>query len=187
MSTATLERITVADFLARDDQDDYELIDGELKERSKGAKAVWVTTELALFIGAFNRIARLGLLFTDGVTLEIFGGRDYLPRPDGLFISFGRLGSTQPPDGTLTAVPELVVEVVSPSDKAGDVDRKIRRYLHAGVDMVWVAYPDTRAVHVFRRDGTSARVEPPQSLDGENILPGFSHPVADFFPAPVPE
>ena len=187
MTTATLERVTIAEFLARDDQDDYELIDGELKERCMSAKAVWVTTELGWFVAAFNRVARLGLFFTDGVQLEIFGGRYYLPRPDGIFISFGRLGSTRPPEGTLTAVPELVIEVVSPSDKAGDVDRKVRRYLQAGVDMVWVAYPDTRSVHVFRRDGSSTPVTPPMSLEGENILPGFSQPVADFFPAPVAE
>ena len=152
-----------------------------------GAKAVWVTSELGSFLAAFNRSARLGLVFGDGVTLEIFGGRDYLPRPDGVFISFARLGSSQPPDGSLTAVPELVIEVGSPSDKAADVQRKVRRYLQVGVDLVWVVYPDTREVHVFRQDGTSGTIRPPQSLDGENILPGFSHPVADFFPAPVSE
>ena len=187
MTTATLERVTTAEFLARADQDDYELIDGELKERCMGAKAVWVTSELGSFLAAFNRSARLGLVFGDGVPLEIFGDRDYVPRPDGVFISFTRLGSNQPPDGTLTVVPELVIEVISPSDNAYKVQRKLRRYLHAGVDVVWVVYPETRTVHVFRRDGSSTTVEPPMSLDGGNILPGFSHPVADFFPAPVPE
>ena len=58
MTTATLERVTIAEFLARDDQDDYELIDGELKERCMSAKAVWVTTELGWFVAAFNRVAR---------------------------------------------------------------------------------------------------------------------------------
>ncbi len=187
MTTETLERVTAADFLTRADQDDYELIDGKLKERCMGADAVWVSGRFYKFVEAFADPAGLGLVFPDGLPLEIFGGRDYIPRPDGAYISFAKLGSTRPPEGSLRVAPELVIEVVSPSDNAYQVERKVRRYLEAGVEMVWVAYPESRSVHVFRRDGSSSVVRPPMSLDGEAILPGFSRPVADFFPAPVAE
>lgn len=184
MTAATLERVTVADFLSRCDQDNYELIDGELEERSMGAKAVWVAGKFYKHLDAFNDETGGGVVFPDGVSLEIFGGRDYLPRPDGVYISLARLGSKQPPDGTLTSPPELVIEVVSPSDNAYEVERKVRRYLQAGVDRVWVAYPDARSVHTYGPSGASQVLEPPMSIEDEAILPGFSRPVADFFPLP---
>ena len=187
MTTETLERVTAADFLTRADQDDFELIDGELKERCMGMESAWVATQFATRLTMFNMEHRLGTVVGDNTPLEIFGERDSVPKPDGLFVSAERHPSRAPVIGSLRVPPELVIEVVSPSDNAYHVERKVWRYLEAGVEMVWVAYPDTRSVHVFRRDGSSSVVRPPMSLDGEAILPGFSQPVADFFPAPVTE
>ena len=183
MASATLDRVTVDEFMARCDADDFELIDGELRERTMGMEAAWVSATFYKFIAIWNDAARLGLAVADGAPLQIFGDH-YAPKPDGLYISKVRLPSARPPVGTLTVPPELVIEVVSPSDNAYAVNRKVRRYLEVGIDLVWVAYPETRSVHVFRADGTTAVVAPPGELSGESILPGFSRPVSDFFPDP---
>ena len=187
MTTATLERVTTAEFLARADQDDYELIDGELKERCMGMEAAWVATQFATRLTNFNNEHRLGTVVGDNTPLQIFGERQTIPRPDGLFVSVERHPSRAPVVGALRVTPELVIEVVSPSDNAAELMTKVLRYLDAGVDMVWVVYPESRSVHVIRADLTGNVIRPPMNLDGGNILPGFSHPVADFFPAPVPE
>ena len=75
MTTATLERVTTAEFLARADQDDYELIDGELKERCMGMEAAWVATQFATRLTNFNNEHRLGTVVGDNTPLQIFGER----------------------------------------------------------------------------------------------------------------
>jgi Uma2 family endonuclease len=88
-----------------------------------------------------------------------------------------QVGRTLPP-----VPPDLAVEVVSPSNRAGKLHRKIGEYLDAGALMVWVVYPIRRRVTVYRPD----EEEPITFKDGEFLenfpeLPGFRCAVADFF------
>lgn len=75
-----------------------------------------------------------------------------------------------------------MAEVVSTHDRAGDLQQKVRDWLTAGVRMVWVAYPSTREVPVFRAEGTVEIFASDGEISGEDVLPGFSRPVADLFP-----
>jgi Uma2 family endonuclease len=79
-------------------------------------------------------------------------------------------------------VPDLILEVVSPNDLAWEVDVKVTEYLQAGVPLVWVFYPDTRTVSVYRADGQAARLGMGETLRGAEVLPGFACLVADVFP-----
>lgn len=79
--------------------------------------------------------------------------------------------------------PDLVVEVVSTHDEAEDVEEKVRDYLRAGECRVWVAYPRTRIIHVRRPDGRDTTLEAGDTLEGEDVLPGFTCPVAALLPA----
>jgi Uma2 family endonuclease len=183
MGTAVASGYTVDEFLALPESDDYELIDGELKERDMGSDAVWISGRFMMKLGVFNESADLGLVYPDGATVAIFPLRPrHGPRPDGAFISYARLGRRTPPRGALTVAPELIIEVVSTHDNANDLEGRVRDYLAAGVDLVWVAYPEQRVIHVYRRDGTSAVIAEPGDLSGEGILPGFSVPVSQLFP-----
>jgi Uma2 family endonuclease len=78
-------------------------------------------------------------------------------------------------------VPDLVIESVSPSDRAPALEEKVREYLGAGVRLVWVVYPAQRTVHVFREDGSSAVITESGYLDGETVLPGFRIPAESIF------
>ena len=81
----------------------------------------------------------------------------------------------------LVGAPDLAVEVVSPGDTAVDIDRKVAQYLQAGATAVWVFYPETRHVMIYRRSGETRMVSSGQTFDDPELLPGFSVPVDEFF------
>src|SRR5262249_3309170 len=69
--------------------------------------------------------------------------------------------------------PRLAVEVLSPSDRADRVQRKITDYLRNGVELVWVVDPETRTVTVYRTDKGPRCLHGDEELTGEDVLPGF--------------
>ena len=75
--------------------------------------------------------------------------------------------------------PVLAIEVVSPTDTAKHLKRKVDAYLAGGAQSVWIVFPEARSVHVYRRDSLS-ELKPDQAIE-DPLLPGFSSPVAAFF------
>src|SRR2546430_633799 len=78
------------------------------------------------------------------------------------------------PDKRTALAPDLVVEVLSPDDRAGEVLAKVGDWLSAGCRLVWVVDPERRVARVYRHDGTETIVDETGALDGEDVLPGFS-------------
>ncbi len=85
------------------------------------------------------------------------------------------------PRGHFRIVPDLVVEIVSPSDEADDLMAKVVDYLRVGVPLVWVIYPLSRSVLVFRADRSSFLWQPSSELNGEDVVPGFSVRLEELF------
>ena len=79
-------------------------------------------------------------------------------------------------------VPELVVEVASPSDTRREVQEKAEMWLSFGVLLVWVAHPDSRTVDVYRPDAPVITLTEDDTLDGSPVLPEFTLPVRQVFP-----
>lgn len=77
--------------------------------------------------------------------------------------------------------PDLVVEVISPSQSGPSIEEKVAIYLTAGVRLVWVIDPARQAVRVHRQDGTERTLTDQDVLDGEDVLPGFRVLVAELF------
>ena len=83
--------------------------------------------------------------------------------------------------------PDIVAEVVSPSQKRDDMDAKARAWLAAGVSLVWIVWPATQQVDVWRPADVGAPDQPIQTLgtgdalDGLDVLPGFTYALADLF------
>jgi Uma2 family endonuclease len=100
--------------------------------------------------------------------------------PDAAYISKERLPRS-PARGWVSVAPELTVEVISPNDLFSDAEDKAKDYIRAGVDLVWVVVPNSRSVHIWRRDGSRSIVQAGEVLSGENVLPGFEMPVAELF------
>ena|SRR6266404_1521701 len=101
-------------------------------------------------------------------------------QPDVSFLRTERVRATEP-DGYYTGAPDLAIEIVSPSDSARDLDRKVEALLAAGGQQVWVVYPDSRNVHVFLRDRTSRIRGIGDTLSLPDLLPGWEFPVAKLF------
>jgi len=100
--------------------------------------------------------------------------------PDIAFISTARLPEGQLPRGFVRGAPDLVVEVLSPSDSPTDLQQKMRDWLEGGVRLVWLIAPEAKTVTVYRPDGSARLLRERESLDGEDVLPGLRIIVADL-------
>jgi len=84
-------------------------------------------------------------------------------------------------DRRIQGAPTLVIEVVSPTDTAEEMRRKVQQYLAAGARAVWVGYPKTREVEVFRADGARLVRHENEVLEEPDLLPGLSLEVKTMF------
>jgi len=85
------------------------------------------------------------------------------------------------PSGFIEGSPLLAVEIVSPSNRAGEIQAKVQDYLAAGATIVWVVYPRTAEVAVHRSGAPPVRLGRGDALDGGEVLPGFRLAVAELF------
>jgi Uma2 family endonuclease len=141
-----------------------------------------VTSTLHFLIVSHVRKNRLGEVTAAETGFVLTRAPDTVRAADVGFISASRLSSTGIPEtGFWPIAPDLAVEVVSPGDSSDDVQAKVEDYLSAGTRMVWVVYPKTRSVTVFRslRDVKVLRAD--ESLSGEDVLPGFECKVSEVF------
>ncbi|HUA85929.1 MAG TPA: Uma2 family endonuclease [Bryobacteraceae bacterium] len=84
-------------------------------------------------------------------------------------------------DGYFIGAPELAVEVVSPSETAQDLARKIKLFLGFGAIAVWVIYPDSREVQIHVPGGTAFTRGVGANLTIPELLPDWEFPVAKLF------
>jgi Uma2 family endonuclease len=109
---------------------------------------------------------------------------DTVRAPDVAFITHERLAPTGVPTGYFRGVPDLAVEVVSPNDRYTDVAEKIAEWLEYGVRMVVVVDPRRKAVDVHRPGQPTRTLGMDDTLDGEDVVPGWSLAVRDLFDEP---
>jgi Uma2 family endonuclease len=109
-------------------------------------------------------------------------------KPDVAFVSFQRWAQNQgiPRVNAWPVVPDLAVEVISPTDKAFDVIDKVREYFTAGVQQVWHVYSNVEQVFVFTSPTAVRILRRADDLTGDPVVPGFRMPVADLFPPAAP-
>jgi Uma2 family endonuclease len=192
MSTALLEpqlpaaspdvRYTPEDLLRMPDGSRFELINGQLVERNMGAEASVVAAKAIRLVGNHAGSHRLGKVFATDCGYQIFADEPGKVRfPDGSFIARGRLPDDKVPKGHVRIAPDLSLDVVPPNDVAEDVETKRIAFMKAGTKLLWVIYPETRTVHVFRLEGVVSVLGPEDVLTGEDVRPGFSCRVADLF------
>ena len=176
---------TATDLLAMGSDAPYELIEGELVEvsPSKGRASV-IALNIVEPLRPFVRRHKLGeVTGADGGYL-LSRNPDTVRAPDVGFIRAELVPDGLPEDDFVPFPPDLAVEVMSPSDRWIDVERKAHRYLDAGTRLVWVARNDRRAVVVFAPGRTPVELSQNDTLDGEDVLPGFRLEVAAVFDGP---
>ena len=116
-----------------------------------------------------------------GFVLTLPSDPERVRAPDVAFVATGRLPGGRLPQGFVPGAPDLAVEVLSPNDNPLDLQQKVRDYLEAGSRLVWLIAPQARSATIYRPDGSARLVREPESLDGEDVLPGFTLPLAELF------
>jgi Uma2 family endonuclease len=101
--------------------------------------------------------------------------------PDVALVRAERLPPPHERIGAMPVIPDLAVEIVSPSDRITKVRDKIRRYLEAGVPLIWLIEPRRRQVTVYRPGQPEHVLGMADELDGGEVLPGFRLAVAELF------
>jgi Uma2 family endonuclease len=150
-----------------------ELVRGELVVREPaGYRHGDVAARLLVAIGAFVESRALGQVFAAETGFRLRKDPDTVRAPDVAFVRRDRLPDP-PPRGYAALAPDLVVEVLSPDDRPGEVLSKVGDWLEAGTSLVWVADPERQTARVYRADGSQGHLGEADRLDGETVLPGF--------------
>lgn len=177
--TATKKLMTADEFAQTDVPGKVlQLIRGHLVVREPpGTRHGAVAANLAIDLGVFARKGGLGQVFAQDTGFKIERDPDTVRGPDVAFVSRERLEGI-PEVGYAELAPDLVVEVVSPNDRAGEVLAKIGDFLAAGTRLAWLVDPTRREARVFRADGSVTVIGEDGAVEGEDVLPGFSCPLA---------
>jgi Uma2 family endonuclease len=189
MSTmvATQTQYTPEDLLAMPDGKSYELVGGQLVERDMGAESSWVGGEVLFALRRHCAEHKVGWPFPADNGYQCFPHEPNLVRkPDVSFIRIGRFAGETVPKGWIKIAPDLAVEVVSPNDKVEAIEDKLEDYRKVGVPLVWVIYPNSRTVRIYRSNGLTSFLHEDDDLSGEDIIPGFHCPLRVIFLLRVP-
>lgn len=159
----------------------WELIDGVLLDMSPpGGEHGGCVDNLHFALGSHVRGRQLGKLFAAETGFLLARDPDTLLAPDLAFIAEARVPRPLPKSWMQT-VPDLIVEVVSPSDRIGDVTDKVGKWLAAGVRLVWIIYPAWRSVQVHRPGCEVRLLSESAVLEGDDVVPGFRMQVRELF------
>ena len=157
-----------------------ELVRGVLVVREPaGFRHGAVSAALARLLGDHVAGDRLGLVLAAETGFQLAKDPDTVRAPDVAFVRRERLPEPDPV-GYAAFAPDLVVEVLSPGDRAGETLTKVGDWLNAGTRLVWVVDPARRLVRVYRQDGSETVLAEGESLDGEDVVPGFRCPLGEF-------
>jgi Uma2 family endonuclease len=165
----------------RDEDALYEIVDGRYVELPPMSTfAAIVTTRLGGHLISYNEQHGLGHPAVEA----LFGLTPKLRRrPDAAFVAYERWPKGRPIPATdpWPVVPNLAVEVVSPTDDAEPLMRKVAEYLRSGVEQVWVVFPMLKLAYVYESLTSVRGFEESQELDGGQLFPGFKLPLAKLF------
>jgi len=122
----------------------------------------------------------LGVVCSQDTGFKLESDPDTVRAPDVAFI--GRAHADQiPARGYAAFAPDLVAEILSPDDGAGELLAKVGQWLDAGTHVVWVIDPSRAEAHVYRGNGELTLVPADGVLEGELVLPGFECALAEVF------
>ena len=182
MSTAT-ELLTANDLLRQpSDGYRYELVKGELIKMPPagnihGKRTMRLGWRLARHVEAND----LGVVFAAETGFRLATDPDTVRAPDVAFVTKTRIEEIGEFEGFWPGAPDLAVEIVSPHDSYTEVEEKVAEYLNAGARAVWVVDPRRRTITVYRSSIDITILTENDTLDGGDIIPGFSCRVAEVF------
>lgn len=158
----------------------YELVDGIPKEKGpESMEHSYISLNLGGELRAYVKSKKLGIVLESSASYRMV--TENIRKPDVSFVTKDRLPekrlSTKPFEGA----PDLAVEVISPTDIWWEILEKLNQYFASGCRLVWLISPFDQTVLVYRADRPSHFLQVSDSLDGEDVIPGFTMPVAELF------
>jgi len=163
-----------------------DIVDGEWvgfddDEDMSGEEHGRIEFKFLLRIGNLVEQHKLGMLYPGDTTFVLDG----LPakiglkrRPDIAFVATENIKKAK---GYYYGAPDLAIEIISPSERPGEIRKKLRQYVDYGVKQVWQVYPDNQEIIVHFPDNTSKTYRVGDTISGGDLLPGFSLDVAAVF------
>jgi Uma2 family endonuclease len=184
MATKTL--LTVEDYAGLDEPEGvrYELSEGELiVTPSANLFHNEMRDEFNARLRPFVKSRKLGRVVSE-MDFKLVG--ETVRRPDVAFISASRLQGVDLHRVPLPFAPDLVIEIVSPNDRADDLLLKVSQYLAAGTRAAWLFYPNPRLAYRYLPGKLEPEVrsaDASHTFEEPELLPGFSLALADIFPS----
>ena len=158
----------------------YELVNGQPKEKiSGGMEHSFIAASLGGEVEIYVVSQKLGVTLEASAAYRMRSGN--ILKPSVSFVAKDRLTEKRLSIKAFEGAPDLAVEVISPTDIWWEIMQKLDEYFSSGCRLVWLISPLDQRVLVYRHDQRSQILELGDLLDGEEVVPGFSMPVADLF------
>ena len=173
---------TELDVITAVDRDKHlcELVDGVLVEKAMSYYESRVAAVLIHLLGTYLDKHNLGILLGADAMVRMQLGRVRLP--DVSFFSWEQFPNRLLPRGQILGrTPDFAVEVISPSNTAGEMEQKRREYFAGRARLVWQVYPDTRRVRVYTAVEPFEELGEDETLTGGDVLPEFTLSIRRWF------
>jgi Uma2 family endonuclease len=187
MSTTT-RLITADELLVMPHRDEngndcrLELIRGELKVMSPSKLLHGIIcARVATSLGSFVQEHDLGVVVGAETGFIVERDPDTVLGADAAFISHERVSTIEDFDKFAPFAPDLAVEVMSPSNTAREMEKKVVLYFAAGARAVWVFNPKKKTVAVYDSPTDVRILSENETLDGDEVLPGFKLELSNLF------
>src|SRR5215217_377466 len=171
--------ITIEEFETLPLEGRWELIDGEPVELTPSAdESPSIGATIITLLGPFVRPRGLGRLYGADGGFVLFPDRPTVRVPDAAFVRAERAPQGPARRSFPRLAPDLLVEVLSPSERASEVVAKLEMYQEAGVPLIWLVDPAKMTITAIAAGKSTKVLQSNDTLDGGDVLPGFSAPVA---------
>jgi Uma2 family endonuclease len=178
---ATLHIVSAEELLAMPNLGRCELVRGEVIMMSPaGAEHGRIIWNLTLLLGNFVKAHKLGGMMGAETGFIIRRDPDTVLAPDLAFISVDRMPEKLPP-GYFDGPPDLAIEVLSPGDRASNVQSKVRDWLETGCRAVWIVDPEIKSVTTYKSMHDIVVLSAADTLADAQLLPGFTMGVSEIF------
>ncbi len=159
--------------------------DGELIVMSPRGTAGGKNFNLYLDLGIWNRQTKLGQAFDSSTIFILSNGARRSPDVSWIKLERWNQLTQAQQDGFPLIAPDFVIELVSPSDlknqRYKDLQAKMKEYLNNGVKLGWLIEPSAKTVEIYRVGQQVEILNNPQTLSGEDVLPGFVLDLSEIF------
>jgi Uma2 family endonuclease len=163
----------------------HELIRGELRTMAPaGSEHGMIGGNLLGPLIHHVKSNRLGIVMLAETGFIIARNPDTVRAPDIAYIAQSRIPANGVTDRFFPGAPDLAVEVISPSDTVNELEEKVQHWLDAGTRLVWVVSPKQRTVTVHRPGQQPIILRHTDTLDGQDVVPGFTLLVSEVFAVP---